>query len=400
MIGKVYQRIILLGALVFLSFIGVYTFDASLKTTAHKLHKRDYREEISINTPFIVPKLHQPACLKPVDDIVFVKTHKTGSSTLQNIFRRYGLKNNLEIAMPVNDGNRFEYPYFFKSTFMKQNQFNLKPKIIANHLRASPELYETFPNAKRITILRDIPSLYESSFSYFRGFSRPYRNAKSLEIFFASPKRFFNSAEPYGNKGNDIFARNHMAFDLGMPWLSENNEENILKALEQTFHLVLITDYFPESMVLLKNELCWEWDDVVFFVTNQRSEKAPLSQEIELQMKKWNSLDNAIFNHFNATFWRKIENCENFEEDLKVLNIKLEEVKKTCLKENFKCAENDPDCSKTEDYFDVKIKKFELSEGGKKLELCRLMVMTELEMTGKIYQKQWPGWYELYDGRV
>ncbi len=43
---------------------------------------------------------------------------------------------------------------------------------------------------------------------------------------------------------------------------------------------------------------------------------------------------------------------------------------------------------------------FQLSEGGKKLELCRLMVMTELEMTGKIYQKQWPGWYELYDGRV
>ncbi|CBY07275.1 unnamed protein product [Oikopleura dioica] len=70
--------------------------------------------------------------------------------------------------------------------------------------------------------------------------------------FLPRPNVFFNSAEPYGNKGNHIFARNHMAFDLGMPWLSENNEENILKALEQTFHMVLITDYFPESMVLLK----------------------------------------------------------------------------------------------------------------------------------------------------
>ena len=77
------------------------------------------------------------------------------------------------------------------------------------------ELYETFPTAKRITILRDIPSLYESSFGYFRAFSRPYKNAESLENFFASPAKFFNSAEPYGKGGNDIFARNHMAFDLG-----------------------------------------------------------------------------------------------------------------------------------------------------------------------------------------
>ena len=103
-----------------------------------ELHARNYREEISVQTAFSVPKPSQPACLKPVDDIVFVKTHKTGSSTLQNIFRRYGLKNDLEIAMPVKDGNRFEYPYFFKSTFMKKSKYDLKPRIIANHLRASP----------------------------------------------------------------------------------------------------------------------------------------------------------------------------------------------------------------------------------------------------------------------
>ena len=125
------------------------------------LHDRDYREEIEITEIFTAPKTASKTCQKPVEDIIFVKTHKTGSSTLQNIIRRFGMNNNLPIAMPVSDGNRFEYPYFFKPTFVKKLPSGRKSRIIANHLRASRELYETFPEAKRITILRDIPSLYE-----------------------------------------------------------------------------------------------------------------------------------------------------------------------------------------------------------------------------------------------
>ena len=117
---KVYERYVILAALL-VSFSIVYYFD-------------ERRE----NAAFSVPKTSQTVCSKPVEDIVFVKTHKTGSSTLQNIFRRYGLKNDLEIAMPVSDGNRFEYPNFFEEKFMKRHQNELKPRIIANHLRASP----------------------------------------------------------------------------------------------------------------------------------------------------------------------------------------------------------------------------------------------------------------------
>ncbi|CAG5103576.1 Oidioi.mRNA.OKI2018_I69.chr1.g834.t1.cds [Oikopleura dioica] len=362
------------------------------------LHERDYREEIEITEIFTAPKTASKTCQKPVEDIIFVKTHKTGSSTLQNIIRRFGMKNNLPIAMPVSDGNRFEYPYFFKTTFIKKLPSGQKPRIIANHLRASRELYEIFPEAKRITILRDIPSLYESSFGYFRSITTPYRKAQSLEAFYSSPERFWNADEPYGNKGNDVFARNHMAFDLGMPWLSENNEENILQALEQTFDLVLLTDYFKESMVLLKKELCWEWEDVLFFVTNERSEKQKLSPELESKMRSWNHLDNAIYEHFSKVFWQKIDDYEGFGEDLKILEEKLDEVKKTCLEKEFICEENDLQCQFS--YDQVKIKNYQLSKEGEKLELCRLMVMPELEMSIKIFESQWTGWYDLYDGQV
>ena len=37
---------------------------------------------------------------RPSSNIVFLKTHKTGSSTIQNIFFRYGMRNKLWFAMP------------------------------------------------------------------------------------------------------------------------------------------------------------------------------------------------------------------------------------------------------------------------------------------------------------
>ncbi|CAG5103608.1 Oidioi.mRNA.OKI2018_I69.chr1.g849.t1.cds [Oikopleura dioica] len=349
------QRKWLFGILVALSFFSFIQYRRSL-SSSKILHERDYREEIEITEIFTAPKTASKTCQKPVEDIIFVKTHKTGSSTLQNIIRRFGMKNNLPIAMPVSDGNRFEYPYFFKTTFIKN-----------------------FRLGRNRGLLRIIYERRENS-------------------FYSSPERFWNADEPYGNKGNDVFARNHMAFDLGMPWLSENNEENILQALEQTFDLVLLTDYFKESMVLLKKELCWEWEDVLFFVTNERSEKQKLSPELESKMRSWNHLDNAIYEHFSKVFWQKIDDYEGFGEDLKILEEKLDEVKKTCLEKEFICEENDLQCQFS--YDQVKIKNYQLSKEGEKLELCRLMVMPELEMSIKIFESQWTGWYDLYDGQV
>lgn len=43
--------------------------------------------------------------------------------------------------------------------------------------------------------------------------------------------------------------------------------------LAEKIDLVLIMEYFDESLVLLKRELCWDLDDVVYFKLNQRSEE-------------------------------------------------------------------------------------------------------------------------------
>ena len=219
-----------------------------------------------------------------------------------------------------------------------------EPVIIANHLRASPKLYETFPGAKRITILRDIPSLYESSFGYMKDLSAPYRKAGSIERFYENPMKFYNADDPVGEKGNDVFARNHVAFDLGLPWNETDKIEESIEYLEKTLDLVVLSDFFKESMILLRKELCWEWDDVLFFVTNQRSEKKELSSDLASKIKEWNAFDTAIYDHFNTTFWKKIEEYENFAEDMKILDEKLEQIKQTCLAGEKICRPNDSKC--------------------------------------------------------
>ena len=70
------------------------------------------------------------------------------------------------------------------------------------------------PGSKLITIVRSIPSLYESSFGYFINGVSEYKAAQTIESFYSDPKKWYNSSR------RDVmsqFAHNHLAFDLGYP---------------------------------------------------------------------------------------------------------------------------------------------------------------------------------------
>ena len=63
-------------------------------------------------------------------------------------------------------------------------------------------------------------------------------------------------------------------FELGLD--SKSNSKAIkeyVAFLEEEFDLVLIADYFDDSVVLMKRLLCWELDDVLFVKTNERLDK-------------------------------------------------------------------------------------------------------------------------------
>ena len=132
-----------------------------------------------------------------------------------------------------------------------------------------------------------------------------------------------------------------MTFDLGFDHLSASEEEieEAIKSMEERYELVMISDYFVESMVLLKHAFCWNWEDVAFFASNARASNSEdqLDEELSRKMEEWNHFDFKIFSHFNNSLWKKIDELESFDEDKKTLEALLEELKEHCLDSEVIC---------------------------------------------------------------
>ena len=55
---------------------------------------------------------------------------------------------------------------------------------------------------------------------------------------------------------------NSQAFDLGLDHSSTKEEVEAMIEDMDTWDLVLITEYYDESLVLMKRKMCWELADV------------------------------------------------------------------------------------------------------------------------------------------
>uniref|UniRef100_A0A8C2I445 Galactose-3-O-sulfotransferase 3 n=1 Tax=Cyprinus carpio TaxID=7962 RepID=A0A8C2I445_CYPCA len=184
--------------------------------------------------------------------VAFLKTHKTASSTVQNILFRFAERNNLTVALPITTcDHQFCYPRPFSAHFIHPH--TTPPDIITNHLRFSrAELQRLMPNNTiYITILREPGAMFESLFTYF--------NQYCLKM-------------------------------------------------ERVFSLVMISEYFDESLVLLRRLLSWDLDDVLYVSLNMRTpdSKSSLSTENTAKIRAWNAIDSVLYDHFNASLWRQL----------------------------------------------------------------------------------------------
>ncbi|XP_078523477.1 galactose-3-O-sulfotransferase 2 isoform X1 [Lissotriton helveticus] len=281
-----------------------------------------------------------PETCHAATNVMFLKTHKTASSTVMNIMYRFTEKHNLSIALPVDKLSIFHYPQMFKAKFV-EGFLTKKPgqhyNVMCNHLKFNlHEVQKVMPNnTVYLSILRNPISLLESSYSYFR-FLPSFNKTKTLNEFLASPGSFYNPTEPY-----HMLVKNTMWYDFGYDSNAEDTYpyvQSVLREIEQRFQLVLIAEYFDESMVLLKNTLCWEMEDVVSFKLNSRSKNSiqHLTDKSKEGAKEWCSLDWKLYQHFNRTFWKRIYETigpEKMQEELKQLRFKQKELTDICLQE-------------------------------------------------------------------
>ena len=121
------------------------------------------------------------------ENIVFLKTHKTASSTIQNIFFRYGLKNSLRFALPEKGwkSHLLGYPSPFQREFLQQERF----QIIWDYLRVTTGSFEVIIDkiVEKLLKARKNAKYPDESCSFF--FKHILDNTKC--------QIYFNSSRPY-----------------------------------------------------------------------------------------------------------------------------------------------------------------------------------------------------------
>ncbi|XP_070567025.1 galactosylceramide sulfotransferase-like [Ptychodera flava] len=298
---------------------------------------------------------------KPIRKFIYIKTVKTGSSTLACILFRYGLKNGLIAAVEQRGSPVINFNFSSKSyNIVSYNCKNFTGfDLIANQIiYRRAEMEKIVKDAKYITILRSPYTRIRSNFFYSNKFEHLRNSPSDSNPFLA----YLKSLEPPDNtqqkccesrEGSDLSHR------LGVCATKLELLNANIRQLDRELDLVLLNEYYDESLILLKKIMCWEFEDIVYYPQNvNKNRLPPITGKMKNIIDKIAIADMQLYNHFNKTFWEKVKNYDgDFEADL----AKYRNIKKRITEE----CENEP----TSDY-------------------CNLFYMDATPMTKVVYDKQ------------
>ena len=118
-----------------------------------------------------------------------------------------------------------------------------------------------------------------------------------------------------------------------------------ISELDNYFDLVLLTDFFDESLILLKDMMCWGWEDIVYIKFKMRTEeaKSTITETLSERIKVWNKADVQMYDHFNQTFWRKVDvyGKDRLYQDLTTFQEEIKKAEKKCI-ERYEPFRNKP----------------------------------------------------------
>ena len=279
---------------------------------------------------FLTPNAENKPC-NEIRKIVFIKIHKTGSTTMASILERFGYIRNLTFAVPPID-HYFSITARFNSTMVlripkrSENTYDM----LVNHARYNrKEMDSVVPNATFISIIRNPVNQFESEYGY-------YEYEKHMKV---SLSAFLNNPQKYYSKRGFLWysMRNGQLFDFGLDHKYEDNSTYIQRMVERVskeIDLMMINEYYDESLILLKQLMCWEFDDILYIPKGIRSNshRVKMSEELSDKIRKWNAADVMLYEHFNRTFWEKIlAYGPNFETDLATFRALKHNVTENCV---------------------------------------------------------------------
>ena len=295
----------LLGFICFTSFVSlreIFSFSLSAYTdgTNHMPYKRMLTSRNMYHEKLDPINHHKRG-------IYFLKVHKSGSTTLQNILYRYALSKHFKVAtfdMPFG----MPYPDTPKAKYLFENVtvpgFR-RYEMICDHAVYSEKDVSDYmtPQYDSIAIVREPFSHLQSAFSFFR------LDKKFKLITEKDPLRKFLQ-NPLVYKNNDAFQRylhNMQGYHFGIPQ-SLDDESEIQKRIEdiaKNFTVVLISNRFDESILMMKRLLNFTTKDVLYmkqFVGVKKHDTRYTDETVNafrMIHRRISMTDYMLYNHFN-----------------------------------------------------------------------------------------------------
>jgi hypothetical protein len=132
-------------------------------------------------------------------------------------------------------------------------------------------------------------------------------------------------------KEENIMWHHTLLRDFGFPFQQIKNMEFIdskIREIEKNFNLILIQERFDESIILLKDLLCWDNTDILHLKLNPASsKKSELSEETRRSLETYLEVDIRLYNYFYKKFIQKIQTFGESKIKSEIVGLK-EDIKK------------------------------------------------------------------------
>lgn len=283
--------------------------------------------------PSILQVLHLqelPEC-KPQQHVAFIKVQKAGSSTVQNIFYRFGTSRNLTFMLPKY-GNYISYSTSVKDReVMPLPVFKDKYDISCNHVKYNRTAFEKYmhPDTGYVGIVRHPLKLLNSYIYYFLEHVVPGKD--KLEEFLRNP-------DYYAGQRNVSFNLLTNYFGLSSKQARNSTEvEMFTNQMDKEFHIVLVLELIDESLLLMKRQFCWNLTDILYTRKNARDGTPSVRNATLISKDKHRTIadaDYTFYRHFYKKMQDKVfQEGVDFQKELHYFRQIRDAVRKYCTRQ-------------------------------------------------------------------
>ena len=90
--------------------------------------------------------------------------------------------------------------------------------------------------------------------------------------------------------------------------------QSMISSVETQYHLILIAEYFDESLAVLKYKLCWSYKEIITVAAAVKrpteditGNKLVLDSDLKEKLRSFNKADFEFYETMNRTFWEIID---------------------------------------------------------------------------------------------